>query len=65
MLDLPSVGATENILMAAVKAEGRTIIRNAAREPEIQDLQDYLNAHGGKNQRRWHQHDHRGRCGRA
>ena len=42
-LDLPSVGATENIMMAAALAEGTTIIRNAAREPEIVDLQNYLN----------------------
>ncbi len=48
MLDIPSVGATENILMAAVMAEGRTVIVNAAREPEIQDLQNYLNAMGAK-----------------
>lgn len=45
-LDYPSVGATENIILAAVKAEGTTIIRNAAREPEIIDLQDYLNKAG-------------------
>ena len=37
-LDFPSVGATENILMAAVLAEGTTVIDNAAREPEIVDL---------------------------
>jgi UDP-N-acetylglucosamine 1-carboxyvinyltransferase len=37
-LDFPSVGATENLLMAAVGASGRTVIENAAREPEIQDL---------------------------
>lgn len=48
LLDLPSVGATENILMAAVLAEGRTVIRNAAREPEIEDLQNYLNAMGAR-----------------
>lgn len=46
MLDCPSVGATENIMLAAVKAEGTTIIRNAAREPEIEDLQKFLNAIG-------------------
>jgi UDP-N-acetylglucosamine 1-carboxyvinyltransferase len=46
-LDYPSVGATENIMMAAVKAEGRTIIQNAAREPEIEALQDFINAMGG------------------
>ncbi|MFM9280674.1 UDP-N-acetylglucosamine 1-carboxyvinyltransferase [Paenibacillus jiagnxiensis] len=45
-LDFPSVGATENIMMAAVLAEGRTTIINAAREPEIQDLQNFLNAMG-------------------
>ena len=45
-LDFPSVGATENIMMAAVNAEGITTIYNAAREPEIQDLQNFLNAMG-------------------
>jgi len=45
-LDFPSVGATENIMLAAVMAEGTTIIRNAAREPEIIDLQDCLNKMG-------------------
>lgn len=47
-LDFPSVGATENIMLAAVKAEGATIIRNAAREPEIMDLESFLNSIGGK-----------------
>lgn len=47
-LDYPSVGATENLILAATKAEGKTIIRNAAREPEIIDLQNYLNKAGGK-----------------
>lgn len=47
-LDYPSVGATENIMLAAVKAEGITNIRNAAREPEIADLQEYLNGAGAK-----------------
>ena len=41
-LDIPSVGATENILMAAALAQGTTIIDNAAREPEISDLVDFL-----------------------
>lgn len=41
-LDYPSVGATENIMMAAAKANGRTHITNAAREPEIEDLQMFL-----------------------
>ena len=48
VLDFPSVGATENIMLAAVKAEGRTILRNAAKEPEIVDLQRFLNAMGAK-----------------
>jgi len=47
-LDYPSVGATSNIMMAAVKAEGQTIIENAAREPEIIDLANYLNVMGAK-----------------
>ena len=45
-LDNPSVGATENILMAAVRARGRTVIENAAREPEVQDLACLLRAMG-------------------
>ena len=45
-LDYPSVGATQNILLAAVTAEGKTTIRNSAREPEIVDLQNYLNRSG-------------------
>ena len=48
LLDFPSVGATENIMLAAVKAEGITVIRNAAKEPEIVDLQRFLNAMGAK-----------------
>ena len=47
-LDFPSVGATENVMMAAVLAKGRTVIHNAAREPEIRDLQDFINAMGGR-----------------
>lgn len=47
-LDLPSVGATENIMMAAVLAAGTTYIRNAAKEPEIVDLQNFLNRLGAK-----------------
>jgi UDP-N-acetylglucosamine 1-carboxyvinyltransferase len=47
-LDFPSVGATENIMMAAVLAKGRTIIRNAAKEPEIVDLQNFLNRMGAR-----------------
>ncbi|MEQ6376979.1 UDP-N-acetylglucosamine 1-carboxyvinyltransferase [Bacillaceae bacterium S4-13-58] len=45
-LDVPSVGATENIMMAAAMAEGRTVIENSAKEPEIVDLANYLNAMG-------------------
>lgn len=47
-LDFPSVGATENILMAAVAAEGSTTIENAAAEPEIVDLAAFLNAMGAR-----------------
>src|ERR1700730_2403591 len=47
-LDSPSVGATENILMAAVTARGRTVIENAARETEVQDLARLLVAMGAK-----------------
>lgn len=47
-LDFPSVGATENIMLAAVLAEGQTIISNAAKEPEIVDLQDFLCSMGAK-----------------
>jgi len=46
-LPFPSVGATENIIMAAVKAKGKTIIENAAKEPEILDLANSLNKMGG------------------
>lgn len=48
ILDFPSVGATENIIMAAVKATGKTILENAAREPEIEDLCYFLNDMGAK-----------------
>jgi UDP-N-acetylglucosamine 1-carboxyvinyltransferase len=47
-LNFPSVGATENIMLAAVTAKGRTVIHNAAREPEISDLGDFLNSAGAK-----------------
>jgi len=47
-LDYPSVGATENIMMAAVFAKGTTVIYNPAKEPEIVDLQDFINSMGGK-----------------
>ena len=47
-LDFPSVGATENIMMAATLADGTTIIENAAQEPEITDLAQFLNAAGAQ-----------------
>jgi UDP-N-acetylglucosamine 1-carboxyvinyltransferase len=47
-LDFPSVGATENIMSAAALAEGTTILENAAKEPEIVDLANFINAMGGK-----------------
>ena len=48
LLDVPSVGATENLIMAATLAEGTTVIENAAREPEIEDLATALNNMGAK-----------------
>lgn len=45
--DYPSVGATENAMMAAVSLRGKTYLHNVAREPEIADLQNYINAMGG------------------
>ncbi len=47
-LSFPSVGATENVMLTAVKAKGTTIITNAAREPEITDLADFLNSCGAR-----------------
>jgi UDP-N-acetylglucosamine 1-carboxyvinyltransferase len=47
-LDFPSVGATENLMMAAVLAKGTTLIRNAAREPEILDLAEFCNKLGAR-----------------
>lgn len=47
-LKYPSVGATENLMMAATLAEGVTVLENCAREPEIKDLQDFLNMCGAK-----------------
>ncbi|MCD8376322.1 MAG: UDP-N-acetylglucosamine 1-carboxyvinyltransferase, partial [Oscillospiraceae bacterium] len=47
-LNLPSVGATENCMLAACAAEGVTVVRNAAREPELLDLQNFLNAAGAR-----------------
>ena len=46
--DYPSVGATENVMMAAALLPGVTTIHNAAREPEIEDLQGFINAMGGR-----------------
>ena len=48
VFDFPSVGATENVMMAAVRADGTTVIENAAREPEIADLAAFLNRMGAK-----------------
>ena len=47
-LDFPSVGATENIMSATTLAKGTTILENAAKEPEIVDLANFLNAMGAK-----------------
>lgn len=47
-LNFPSVGATENIILASIRARGETVITNAAREPEIKDLADFLNKCGAK-----------------
>ena len=46
-LSMPSVGATENLMMAAALTRGKTVVENAAREPEIRDLQRFINAMGG------------------
>lgn len=47
-LSFPSVGATENIILAATCSEGKTVIHNAAKEPEISDLADFLNSCGAR-----------------
>jgi UDP-N-acetylglucosamine 1-carboxyvinyltransferase len=47
-LDIPSNGATENLMMAAILAEGTTVIDNAAKDPEIEDIANFLNACGAK-----------------
>ena len=47
-LDFPSVGATENVMLASVFTDGETVIRNVAMEPEIEDLQKFLNRMGAK-----------------
>lgn len=48
ILDFPSVGATENLVMAAVKGKGITTLKNVAREPEVEDLCNFLNSMGAK-----------------
>lgn len=48
VLEFPSVGATENLILAAVLANGISVIRNAAREPELADMAEYLNKMGAK-----------------
>ena len=47
-LDFPTVGGTEHLIMAATLAEGETVLENAAREPEIQDLAEFLNSCGAR-----------------
>ena len=47
-MDYPSVGATENIMMAATLAEGTSFIENAALEPEVVDLANFINQMGAK-----------------
>lgn len=48
LLDLPSVGATENLIMASIFLNGKTVLRNVAKEPEIVDLVHFLNSMGAK-----------------
>ncbi len=48
VFDVPTVGGTENVLMAAVQAQGISVLQNCAREPEVSDLANMLNAMGGK-----------------
>ena len=65
-LDYPSVGATENLLMAATAAEGTTVIENAAREPEIVGPRRLPHRHGCAHRGRRHEHDRdRGRTTRC
>ena len=61
VLDFPSVGATENLLTASSVARGTTVIENAAREPEIVDLVDFLNGMGARISGGGHIHPHRRR----
>ena len=53
-MDFPSVGATENVIMAASMAEGKTVIENAAEEPEIVDLATFLERYGRQYPRCWY-----------
>ena len=52
--DQVTVTGTENIMMAACLADGVTVLKNSAREPEVVALADYLNADGGQSRRRRH-----------
>lgn len=63
--DYPSVGATENVMMAAALLKGRTVLSNVAREPEITDLQNFLNAMGARISGRGHAYRDRRRRGPA
>ena len=56
MLDTVTVTGTENLMMAAALADGETVLENAAREPEVVDLANFLIAMGAKIQRRRHRH---------
>ena len=56
-LDIVSVGATMNIMLAAVLADGLTVIENAAKEPHIVDLANFLNSHGRGDHGRGHRRD--------
>ena len=58
VFDTPTVGGTENILMAAVLAEGETVIQNAAREPEVVGPRRHAGEDGRADRRRRHGDDH-------
>ena len=57
-MDIVTVTGTENIMMAAVLAEGQTVIQNAAREPEVEDLANFLNTLGATHHWCWHVNHH-------
>ena len=62
VLETVTVTGTENLMMAATLAEGETVLENAAREPEVVDLANFLMRHGREDQGRGHRQDrHRGR----